>query len=542
MIFRSPLPDIEIPDVPLASFVLGSAARFGDRPALVDGTSGRVTTYAELLSSVRAAASGLARRGLTKGDVIAIFSPNLPEYITAFYAAASLGAIVTPVNPTYTVEEVAKQLSDAGAKFVVTIPQLLGTAREASKNARVEELFVFGEAEGATPFASLLEEDGEVPEVEIDPREDIVALPYSSGTTGVCKGVMLTHRNLVANLSQIRASGHDLSNDTLVCVLPLFHIYGLVAIANLALLSGAKVVMLPRFDFAQLLKVMQDYRVTFAHLVPPVILALSKQPVVADYDLSSLRTIFSGAAPLGAELSGACEARLGCEVIQGYGMTEASPATHITAPGRGRAGSVGPCVPNMECKLVSVETGEEAAGPRERGEIYVRGPQVMKGYLNRPDATAQTVDADGWLHTGDVGYVDEDGYFFIVDRAKELIKYKAFQVAPAELEALLLTHPSVADAAVVPSPDEEAGEVPKAFVVVREGRGLTETEVLSFVASHVAPHKKVRRVEFVSQIPKSPSGKILRRLLVEREREREVEKQGKKERDNSEEPRRGAGD
>jgi acyl-CoA synthetase (AMP-forming)/AMP-acid ligase II len=483
--------------------------------------SGRVTTYAQLVRDVRRAAAALARKGLTKGDVVAILSPNLPEYIVAFYAAATLGAIVTPVNPLYTIEEVARQFADAGAKFVVTIPQLLGTAREAAKGSRVEELFVFGEAEGATPFASLLEEDGEVPEVEIDPREDIVALPYSSGTTGVCKGVMLTHRNIVANLSQIRASGHDLSDDTLVCVLPLFHIYGLVAIANLALLSGAKTVMLPRFDFAQLLKVMQDYRVTFAHLVPPIILALTKQPCVADYDLSALRTIFSGAAPLGSELSGDCEARLGCEVIQGYGMTESSPATHITAPGRGRAGSVGPCVPNMECKLVSVETGEEVAGTGERGEVCVRGPQVMKGYLNCPDATAQTVDAEGWLHTGDVAYVDEEGYFYIVDRAKELIKYKAFQVAPAELEALLLTHPSVADAAVVPSPDEEAGEVPKAFVVVREGQGLTEAEVLSFVAAHVAPHKKVRRVEFVSQIPKSPSGKILRRLLVAREREQQ---------------------
>src|SRR3712207_1660243 len=516
MIFRSPAPDVEIPDVPLARFVLGNAPRFGDRPALVDGVSGRVTTYAQLDEYVRRGASGFARRGLKKGDVVAILSPNLSEYIVAFYAVATLGAIVTPINPMYTVEEVSKQLKDAGARFLITIPQLLPTALGASDGARVEEIFVFGECEGATPFASLLEADGEVPEVEIDPAEDVVALPYSSGTTGVCKGVMLTHRNLVANLAQLRGAGHDLADDTLVCVLPLFHIYGLVAIANLAMFSGAKVVMMPRFDFVQLLKVMQDYRVTFAHLVPPIILALTKQSVVDDYDLSSLRTIFSGAAPLGAELARACEARLGCEVIQGYGMTEASPATHITAPGSGRAGAVGVCVPNMECRLVSVETGEEVSGPGERGEIHVRGPQVMKGYLGRAEATAQTVDAEGWLHTGDVAYADEDGFFYIVDRAKELIKYKAFQVAPAELEAVLLTHGSVADAAVIPSPDDEAGEVPKAFVVVKEGHGLTEAEVLDFVAARVAPYKKVRRVEFVAQIPKSASGKILRRLLVER--------------------------
>jgi acyl-CoA synthetase (AMP-forming)/AMP-acid ligase II len=521
MTFRSHLPDVDIPDVSLTKFVLGAAERFGDKAAFVEGTSGRVTTYAQLVSDVRSAAAALARKGLKKGDVVGIFSPNLPEYVVAFYASASLGAASTLVNPLYTIEETRRQLADAGARLLFTVPQLLGAAREASQGTRVEELFVFGEAEGATAFASLLEGGGEVPEVEIDPREDVVALPYSSGTTGVCKGVMLTHRNLVANLSQIRASGHDLSNDTLVCFLPLFHIYGLVAIANLALLCGATVVMMPRFDLQQLLRVMQDYRVSFAHLVPPVILALAKSPAVEAYDLSHLRTIFSGAAPLGAELTRECEARLGCEVIQGYGMTETSPATHITPPGAGKPGAVGPCVPNMECKLVSVETGEDLEGASECGEICVRGPQVMKGYLNCPEATARTVDADGWLHTGDVGYADEDGYFYVVDRAKELIKYKAFQVAPAELEALLLSHPSVADAAVIPSPDEEAGEVPKAFVVVREGHGMTETEVLDFVAARVAPYKKVRRVEFVSQVPKSPSGKILRRLLVARERERE---------------------
>jgi acyl-CoA synthetase (AMP-forming)/AMP-acid ligase II len=295
----------------------------------------------------------------------------------------------------------------------------------------------------------------------------------------------------------------------------------MVAIMSHGLYCGATVVTLPRFDFEQVLKTMQDHRVTFAHLVPPIVLALSKSPLVDSYDLSSLHTIFSGAAPLGAELAGECSARLGCAVVQGYGMTETSPATHLSTPERNKPGSVGLCVPNMECRLVSVETGE-AVGTGERGEVHVRGPQVMKGYLNRPEATAETVDADGWLHTGDVAYADEDGFFFIVDRAKELIKYKAFQVAPAELEAVLLTHPSVADAAVIPSPDEEAGEVPKAFVVVKEGHGLTEAEVFGFVAARVAPYKKVRRVEFVAQIPKSPSGKILRRLLVERERGREA--------------------
>jgi acyl-CoA synthetase (AMP-forming)/AMP-acid ligase II len=527
MIFRSPFPEVSVPDVPLTEFVFGRAARLADKPALVDGLSGRVITYAQLVEEIRGTAAGLARRGFRKGDVLAVFSPNSPEYAVAFHAAASLGGVVTPINPLYTAEEVGRQLRDARAKFLLTTPQLLGGVLEVARGAGVEELFVFGEAEGVTPFASLSEggaasDDGAdgPTAATIDPREDLIVLPYSSGTTGVCKGVMLTHRNLVANISQISGAGHDWEGDTLICVLPMFHIYGLVVILNYGLWSGSTVVTLPRFDLEQVLRVMQDYRVTLAHLVPPVVLALSKHPVVESYDLSQLRMIFSGAAPLGAELARECAERLGCDVVQGYGMTETSPVTHICTPERNKPGSVGLCAPNTECKLVSVET-EQELGVGERGEIYVRGPQVMKGYLNRPDATAQTIDADGWLHTGDIGYADEEGFFYVVDRAKELIKFKGLQVAPAELEALLLTHPSVEDAAVIPSPDEEAGEVPKAFVVVKDGHGMTEAEVLSFVAAHVAPYKKVRRVEFVAQIPKSPSGKILRRLLVERERARE---------------------
>jgi acyl-CoA synthetase (AMP-forming)/AMP-acid ligase II len=520
MIFRSPFPDVEIPEVPLTEFVFAGAHEHAERPALVDGVSGRVLTYAQLASAVRAAAAGLARRGFVKGDVLALFSPNLPEYVVAFHAAATLGGVVTPANPMYTAEELGKQLSDSGARWLVTVPPLLERARGASAGQGLRELFVFGEAEGATPFASVLGGGADdLPEVEIDPREDLVVLPYSSGTTGVCKGVMLTHHNLVANLAQIRGAGHDWRDETLVCVLPLFHIYGLSVIMNHGLRCGSTLVTLPRFDFEQLLRTMQEHRVTLAPVVPPIILALSKSPLVDAYDLSALRTVFSGAAPLGAGQSRECEERLGCTVIQGYGMTEASPVTHLSAPGRNRPGAVGLCVPNMECRLVSTETGEEVA-TGERGEIHVRGPQVMKGYLGRPEATAQTVDADGWLHTGDVAYADEEGFFYVVDRAKELIKYKAFQVAPAELEAVLLTHHSVADAAVIPSPDDDAGEVPKAFVVLKEGHGLTEAEVMGFVAGHVAPYKKVRRVEFVAQIPKSPSGKILRRLLVERERAR----------------------
>ena len=524
MIFRSPLGDVSIPDVPLTELILERVrAQDSDRPALVESPTGRTITYGELADKIERAARGLHALGFEQGDVLAIYSPNIPEYAICFHAVSLLGGINTTINPLYTAEEVAHQLKDAGAKYLVTIPQLLDKAQEAANEAGISELFVFGEAEGAKPFAALYEAGGRVPRVSINVREDIVALPYSSGTTGLPKGVMLTHHNLVSNIHQMDQIGLVREHDSLVCVLPLFHIYGLVVILNLGLFKGATIVTMARFDLEQFLTILQDYRVTLAHLVPPIVLALAKQPAVDNYDLSSLRTVFSGAAPLGADLTQACLERLGCEVKQGYGMTETSPATHCTAHGLEiKHGSVGVCLPNTECKLVDVDTGE-AVGPNQRGELWVRGPQIMKGYHNRPEATAQTVDEDGWLHTGDVGYVDADGHFFIVDRVKELIKYKGFQVAPAELEAILLSHPAVADAAVIPSPDEEAGEVPKAFLVLRAE--ATPEEIKSFVAERVAPHKKIRRLEVVDQIPKTASGKILRRVLKEREQQAEKTQQ-----------------
>jgi acyl-CoA synthetase (AMP-forming)/AMP-acid ligase II len=522
MIFRSSYPEVTIPDTALTPIVFGRARELKDKPALIDGVTGRATSYAELDASVRRAAAGLAARGLAKGDVFAILSPNAVEYVVAFHAVALAGGVVTTLNPLCTAAEIAKQLADSRAKYVLAAPALLERAREASARLPLRALFVTGECgDAATPFAELYESGGVAPEVVIDPREDLVALPYSSGTTGASKGVMLTHRNVVANLRQIEGTEHARGSDTLVCVLPMFHIYGLTVIMNFSLYAGATTIVLPRFDLEEFLGAVEKYGVTMAHVVPPIMLALAKHPAVARYDLTSLHTIFSAAAPLGAELERGVAARLGCRVKQGYGMTEASPATHM-APhdaARGKCGSVGLPVPNTDCKIVDVETGAELGANRE-GEICVRGPQVMKGYLNRPEATAETVDSEGWLHTGDIGYADSDGHFFVVDRKKELIKYKGFQVAPAELEALLVTHAAVADAAVIPSPDAEAGEVPKAFVVLKTDRAASADELIAFVAARVSPHKKIRLVEFVEQIPKSPSGKILRRVLVARERGR----------------------
>ena len=519
MIFRGPFPNVSIPEVPLTEFVLARARELGDKPALIEGPTGRIITYSELVRAIQRTAAGLAQRGFKQGDVLGIISSNTPEYAICFHAVASLGGINTPINPLYTEHEIAHQLKDAGAKFLVAGPTFLDKARAAADEAGITEFFVFGEAEGAIPFSSLLENDGEAPYVRINPVEDLVALPYSSGTTGLPKGVMLTHHNLVSNLRQMEGLDYFTENDTLLCVLPLFHIYGLVVILNMGLYMGATIVMMPRFDLEQFLKSVTQYRVTLAHLVPPIVLALSKNPIVDDYDLSSLKAIFSGAAPLDENLTRACNQRLNLNIRQGYGMTETSPVTHSSPadPASVKYGSVGFAAPNTECKIIDLETGEPLK-PNKEGELCVRGPQIMKGYLNRPDATAATIDSERWLHTGDIAYVDEDGHFFIVDRAKELIKYKGFQVPPAELEALLLTHHSVADAAVIPCPDEEAGEVPKAFVVLREE--ATAEELMDFVEQRVAPHKKLRFLEFTDKIPKSASGKILRRMLVQAEREK----------------------
>ncbi|HYT68746.1 MAG TPA: 4-coumarate--CoA ligase family protein [Vicinamibacterales bacterium] len=511
-LYRSPHPALEIPASPLADFVLEGAAQRGDRAALIDATTGRTITYAELPGLVDRAAASLARLGLRKGDVCAIFSPNTAEYPIAVLALARLGAIVTTASPMNTRDDLVKQFTDSRPRFLFTSPAVREIAMAAACVIKFERIFSFAPMDGAEPFASLLAHPGAPPTVQILPA-DIVALPYSSGTTGLPKGVMLSHGNLVANVLQVQAAGHlQDGKDTLIAFLPFFHIYGLVVIILVGLRYGATLVVMPRFELEAYLELVECYRATMLHVVPPIVLALAKSSAVERRDFSSVRKLFSGAAPLGADVIGQCTARVGSILQQGYGLTETSPATHVTSedPATAKAGSIGALVPNTECRVVDPATGADVA-PGVDGEIWIRGPQVMQGYLNRPEETRATVDAERWLHTGDVGHADADGHFFIVDRLKELIKYKGMQIAPAELEAVLISHPAVADAAVVPQKDIEAGEIPHAFVVLKAQ--ATADELMAYVAARVASYKKIRRLDLIDAIPKSPSGKILRRVL-----------------------------
>ncbi|WP_326699179.1 4-coumarate--CoA ligase family protein [Streptomyces sp. NBC_01754] len=522
MVFHSEYADVPALDVPIHDAVLGDATeQFGDTVALIDGTNGTSVTYAQLDTFHRRIAAHLAEAGLRKGDVLALHSPNTIAYPAVFYGATRAGASVTTVHPLATAEEFAKQLADSSARWIVTVSPFLDVARQAAERVGgIEQIFVCDQAEGHTSVLDMLGSTAPEPDVVLDPAEDVAVLPYSSGTTGAPKGVMLTHRSIGTNLEQLRPFIPVDPGARILAVLPFFHIYGLTALMNVPLRCGATVVVLPRFELDQFLGTVQEHRVSGLFVAPPIVLALAKHPAVGDYDLSSLEYVVSAAAPLDAELAAACSTRLGLPPVrQAYGMTELSPATHVVpldveSP---PPGAVGKLLPGTEMRIVSLDDPGTDHGPGADGEILIRGPQMMKGYLGRLEATAAMIDADGWLHTGDVGRVDEDGWLYVVDRVKELIKYKGYQVAPAELEALLLTHDAVADAAVIGVRDDDGNEVPKAYVVRRPtAPDLTAGDVMAYVAERVAPYKKVRRVDFVDSVPRGASGKILRRELRDR--------------------------
>jgi 4-coumarate--CoA ligase len=524
--FTSPYADVKIPEVTIYEYLFGGLSGEDlDRTALVDGTSGAEMTYRQLINRIDATAGWLASHGAGPGTTVGLFCPNVPAFAVVFHGVLRAGAAVTTVNALYTAEEVGGQLSDAGASWLFTVSPFLERAQAAALAAGIpaERLVVLDggdlAAAGHPSLADVLDAGLPAPTLSIDPHAAAV-VPYSSGTSGKPKGVLLSQYNLVANVAQSSAFFRVTPDDVLLAVLPFFHIYGLTVLLNLALGERATLVTMPKFDLAEFLRIAQDHRCTYLFIAPPIAVALAKHPLVDQYDLSSVRAVLSGAAPLDGELGHAVANRLGCAMLQGYGMTELSPVSHAI-PRDGAElvplDSVGYTVPNTECKLLDPATDEEidvpAEGPSAPGQLLVRGPQVMLGYLNRPEATAATIDPDGFLRTGDIATVTADGVVTIVDRLKELIKYKGYQIAPAELEALLLTHPRIADAAVIGVHADDGEEVPKAFVVRQAGAELGDGDVMEFVAGRVAPFKRVRSVEFVEVIPKSTSGKILRREL-----------------------------
>lgn len=520
--FRSKFPDITIPDhLPLHSYCFQNLSEVSHRPCLILGSTGKSYSYSDThLFSLKAAAT-FSKLGVKKGDIIMILLHNSPEFVFSFMASSMLGAVATTANPYYTAAEISKQLKASGAKFVVTYSQCVDKLKESGEHLTI--VTVDDPPENCLSFSMVYDADvNDVPSVEID-TNDAVSLPFSSGTTGLPKGVILTHKNMVSSVAQ-QVDGENPNlylrrNDVVLCVLPMFHIFSLSSIVLISIRSGAALLLMEKFEIESLLRLIERHEVTVAAVVPPLVVALVKNPRLADFDLSSIRLVLSGAAPLRKELEEALMERLPQAIFgQGYGMTEAGPVLSMCSAFAKeplmptKSGSCGRVVRNSELKVIDPQTGDSLTY-NQPGEICVRGPQVMKGYLNDPVSTSLTVDVEGWLHTGDIGYIDDEDEIFIVDRVKEIIKFKGFQVAPAELEALLVTHPSIVDAAVVPQSDDVAGEVPVAFVVPSTQDELTEDAVKEFIAKQVVFYKRLQKVYFVQTIPKSPSGKILRKEL-----------------------------
>jgi acyl-CoA synthetase (AMP-forming)/AMP-acid ligase II len=522
MVLASRYTSRPIPDTSLARLFRDAAEAHGDQLAVVDGPTGRSYTFRQLLDQSASVAHGLIARGIAPGDRVAFICPNLPEVALAYHGVIAAGAVAMMVNPLSTSDELAKYFRVGSPRLAIVAAPLVAAIRSVAPGLPV---IAMGDAPGiepdTEPFSALLGGSAVPPEVAVAP-DAVAVMPYSSGTTGFPKGVMLTHRNVIAQCLAIESVTDGdviVPGAPVLAVLPFFHIYGIMAFLTFGLMRGARLITMPRFDLEQYVQLARRHEVPLLHLVPPILLGLAKYP--GELQLPHLRAALVGAAPLSAELAAEFTRRTGAMVYQVYGMTEVAGASHLGSrdPARNKPGSIGSLIGSAEARVVSTETAADVA-PGETGEIWVRGPFVMKGYFEDPEATALTIDRDGWLHTGDIGHVDADGDFWVVDRVKELIKYKGLQVAPAELEAVLLQHPAVADCAVYPQDDAEAGEIPKAAVVLKRDTAATSDELLQFVQARVSPHKRLRALRFVDAIPKSASGKILRRVLVAQDRAR----------------------
>ncbi len=525
-------PPVDFPDVPYDHLLRMAADRTPDRAAII--YHDLHLTFREVVSMVNCIANGLHDLGLRKGNRICLLTLNRPEYTITFVAAATMGIVVSPMNPAYKEREISYQLENSEADALLIQRELLPLLQVVLSQKtfpNLKHIIVTGESvpesmPSAIPFARLMRQSSSSrpPQVEIH-GDDLVALPYSSGTTGFPKGTMLTHRNLVSNNLQFTTALQVDMTDVALLFLPFYHIYGVMLTGSFLACGGTQVVM-ERFDLLQSLELCEKHKVTYFFAVPPIVLALANAPV----DLSKMKSVkyvFSGAAPLPLDPALKLQEKTGIRVVQGYGMTEASPLTHSQPkdPDLIRVDSVGMPVHNTEQRIVDIETGQRDLPVGEDGEIIIRGPQIMVGYWKAPAETANAL-RDGWLYTGDIGHVDADGYTYIVDRKKEMIKYKGFGIAPAELESLLMEHPAVMDSAVIGVPDDEAGELPKGFVVIRKGHeGVTPDDILAFANGKLAGYKKIHLIEFIDVIPKVASGKILRRELKDLEKARRAAQQ-----------------
>ncbi|KAG0269719.1 hypothetical protein DFQ27_002388 [Actinomortierella ambigua] len=537
MIFYSTDPDVALPKVDIYNYLDSNPCQVPPgKTVFVDPLTDRSLTFSDFQIQTKQFAAGLQDRfNFQPGQVVAILSFNQYDFGVPIFGTLCAGGVVTTINHSYTVDEVVHQLKDSGARLIITAAELLPTAVKAGEicGIQTDSILIFDQtaANGFQPYRTLFAKRLATPVKRS--LEDIAYLCYSSGTTGKSKGVMLSHGNITANMSQIMSYDAPIiaQKDLIVLgFLPLYHIYGLVNCLHISLFTGTKTIIMPKFELPSFLGNIQKYKVTNTFIVPPVALALAKHPIVNDYDLSSLRHIACGAAPLPKDLLDMIEKRLGIYCRQGFGMTEASPLVACIRPGQRKDGSVGPLVCNLMAKVVDANgkgkcAGLDQLGVGEEGEWLLKGPNVMKGYINNDEATKNTITPDGWMHTGDIVYVDKDGNWFVVDRLKELIKMKGFQVAPAELEALLQTHPHVLDCAVIPAYDaSQATEIPRAYVVPKPTVAASELEalkkdIIKFVEDRVANHKRLRGgVKFINEIPKSASGKILRKDIVKLDR------------------------
>lgn len=502
---------LNYPDCPYHLLLHMAAKRAPDKAAIAFRDS--TLTYAGWDAAASQVANGLIALGMQKGARVALFLPNCPEYEVAFFGACRAGCVPTPLNPAYKEREVEHQLRDSGAGVVVVHASLYPTVQSVqARLPQVRQVIVVGAApEGCTPYeAWIAAQTPDMPHVELH-GDDLAALPYSSGTTGLSKGVMLTQRSLLCNAIQFADATGTTELDRLLVFVPLYHIYG-VALMGTAVSGCASQLLMERFDLPTMISLIEGHGATEVFVVPPVMLALAGAPDLRPEQFATVRFVESAAAPLPPDVGRRVADRLGVHVIQAYGMTEASPLTHMVPLDEDGFDNVGVPVADTRCRIVDLDTGTRELAPGAVGEVTVQGPQVMAGYWQAPGETAGCL-RDGWLYTGDVGMTDEEDRLFIVDRKKEMIKYKAFSIAPAELESVLLEHPAVVDCAVTGHEDDEAGEVPRAFVVLREGSAVSPSELQEFVAERVAGYKQIRMLDIVDSIPRTPSGKILRRLL-----------------------------